>query len=185
LQTAIEALSVEGVTNILSTFSCSINDDIERFLKEKSIEFSNKGIARTHLVLFDSGSRFELMGYYTLTNKILSISPEGLSNSTKKRVERFGVIDSHTGLYNVPTPLIAQLGKNFSSELSAHINGDELLQIACDKVVEIQDELGCKLVYIECDNTKSLIDFYSRNNFNIMESGRQGDNELIQMIRFL
>jgi len=173
------------VSNILSTFSCPHNEDIELFLKERAIDFSNQGIARTHLIMRESPSGLELLGYYALTNKVLTISPEGLSKSTKKRIERFGVLDAVTNIYHVATPLIAQLGKNYTDELNSAISGDELLQIACDKVIDIQEELGGKLVYLECENHPKLIEFYSRNGFRIIERGISSDQELIQMIRFL
>jgi hypothetical protein len=60
-----------------------------------------------------------------------------------------------------------------------------LLQIACDKVVAIQADLGGKLVYIECEETPKLLDFYTRNGFRVMESGARSNEELIQMIKFL
>ncbi|MDR1796728.1 MAG: N-acetyltransferase [Clostridiales Family XIII bacterium] len=185
LQTVIKTMPVERVNEILSTFSCPLNDDIEHFLKERAVEFSNKGIARTHLVMRGEGDGLELLGYYTLANKILTIAADSMSKTTRSRIERFGVIDTHTGLYNVPTPLIAQLGRNFSECLLYSIAGEELLEAACSKVADIQAELGGRLVYIECENTSKLIDFYSRNNFRIMDSGKPKAGGLIQMIRFL
>jgi len=51
LQDAIKTLTVERVQAILSTFSNPLNDDIEGFLKYRAIDFSERGIARTHLVV--------------------------------------------------------------------------------------------------------------------------------------
>jgi hypothetical protein len=75
LQIAIETMTMERVKNILSTFSCALNNDIEHFLKERAIEFSNLGIARTHLILHKSLVGLDVLGYYALTNKVLTISP--------------------------------------------------------------------------------------------------------------
>ena len=38
------------VHNILSTFSCLNNKDVERFLKEKALIFDKQGLSKTHLV---------------------------------------------------------------------------------------------------------------------------------------
>jgi hypothetical protein len=185
LQDAINALTVERVETILSAFSCPLNDDIEAFLKNRSIEFSKRGIARTHLVISPGDREYGLLGYYTLTNKVLTISPEGISNSVKRRLERFGVFDRMTNVFNVAAPLIAQLGKNFSGSINQSISGDALIQIACDKIVGIQEELGGSLVYLECDDKPKLVDFYTRNYFRILKSGVPSEKGLIQMIRFL
>jgi hypothetical protein len=185
LQTAIEMMTVERVEQILSTFSCERNDDIEQFLKKRAIDFSNKGIARTHLVLRETTDGFALLGYYALTNKILTISPDKISNSIKQRIERYGILDKITSIYSIATPLIAQLGKNYADKTSCSISGDELLQIACDKVASIQEELGGKLVYLECEDRPKLIEFYTRNGFRIMASGTPSGKGLVQMLRFL
>ena len=185
LQAVVKEKGVEGTNEILSTFSCSINEDIEVFLKDKAMGFSDQRIARTHLVLCDSGKSFELLGYYTLANKILTVSPEGLSNTVKRKFERFGILDSTTKLYNVATPLIAQLGKNYSNGLNHIITGGELLKSACDKIVAVQNEIGGALIYLECDNRPALLDFYQKNGFRIMERGMPSDKNLVQLVRFL
>ena len=183
LNTAIEVFSLERVKDILSTFSCDLNDDIESFLKERAIDFSNKGIARTHLVLREAGSEIEILGYYTLTNKVLAIPNEGLSGTERKRVERFGVLDINSNTYDIPMPLIAQLGKNYLNGLNNELSGAELLFIASDKVAAIQNDLGGRFVYLECDDAPKLIDFYTANGFRCIENSK-GDNDLVQMIMF-
>ena len=185
LQAVINELGVEGTNGILSTFSCPINTDIEIFLKEKAINFSNQRIARTHLFLRESQRGLDLLGYYTLANKILTVSPKGLSNTAKKKLERVGILDNTTSLYNVAAPLIAQLGKNYTDGLDVVMLGDELLETACAKVMNVQEEIGGTLVFIECEDKPELLDFYMRNGFRTMESGLPSEKGLIQMIRFL
>ena len=43
--------SEEETLKVFSHFKCEFNPDIEKFLKNKSIEFSKKGIAETFLVI--------------------------------------------------------------------------------------------------------------------------------------
>jgi hypothetical protein len=177
---------MEGVRGILSTFSCPRNPDIENFLIKNAIDFSNRGITQTHLVFAIVNGKVELLGYFALTNKILTIDPANLSGATIRRIERHAVLDEKTGLYNIPTALIAQLGKNYDRSLNKILDGDELLEIACGKVAAIQRELGGTLTYIECENISQLVKFYARNDFRIISSGNSSSQEnLIQMIRWL
>ena len=172
LNTAIVDTSFERVKTILSTFSCKPNEDIEKFLKERSIDFSNKGIARTHLLVRGSGADLELLGYYTLSNKIAAIPNSSISNTTRKRLERFGVLDTKTDCYNVAMPLIAQLGKNYSNGLDKEFDGSKLLYLACEKVAAIQYELGGRFLYLECEPELKLIDFYTASGFRIVEDSK-------------
>ena len=61
--------------------------------------------------------------------------------------------------------MIAQLGKNFTSNYSELITGDELLQMACDIIADIQLSIGGKIIYIECEDKPKLLSFYERNGF--------------------
>lgn len=174
------------VKQILSTFSCKLNSDIENFIKNDAIDFSNRGITQTHLVLGEAYGSEVLLGYFALTNKILPISPDNISKNLLKKISRFGIPDENTGVYHIPLPLIAQLGKNYSGNLNRYFNGDLLLEIACGKVASIQRELSGKLVYIECENKKQLIEFYSRNQFRAIGNGiPNATTGLLQMIRYL
>lgn len=182
----IEQLKAEEVRGILSVFSCPKNFDIEDFLIRNAIDFSKRGITQTHLVFAVINETTELLGYFALTNKILTIDPTNISKAIRKRLERHAVLDEKTGLYNIPTPLIAQLGKNYDRDLNKFVTGDELLQIACGKVAEIQRELGGTLTYIECENSSKLIEFYTRSGFRIIGSGKSElQKSLIQMVKWL
>jgi hypothetical protein len=177
---------VEGIHDILSTFLCPYNKDIENFLKARALDFSARGIAQTHLVIGDVNGEAALLGYFTLTNKILMLSSDDLSKSMLRKVQLFGVHDEETGIYSIPTPLIAQLGKNYAGNRNQFFNGSILLETACGKVASIQDELGGRLVYIECDNTPKLIDFYLENKFRRIDGGiPKHSDALIKMIRYL
>lgn len=90
------------------------------------------------------------------------------------------------------TPLIAQLGKNYRNGYNELITGDELLQIACQKVQRTQLELGGKFVYLECEDKQVLKRFYQRNGFCIFDSRRLDADErhldgecLLQLIKYL
>lgn len=186
LRAFLEEIPVEGVQAILSTFSCPLNADIEGFLRNNAIDFSNQGKAQTHLVIGEVSGHPEIFGYFTLTNKILAVAAGSISKSAAKKLDRFGILDEITNTYNIPAPLIAQLGKNYARNIDAHFEGGILLQIACSKIAAIQRELSGKLTYIECDDEPKLIRFYEQNGFRVTDSGKDSTaHKLVQMIKYV
>lgn len=162
---------MEKVQRLLSSFSSKYDVDIEHFLKERAIDFSNRGIARTHLVMQPTDGAPLLLGYFTLTNKILTVPRNAISKSVEKRLARFGPLDNDSNSYSVPMPLIAQLGKNYADGLNAKIDGGDLMSVALKKISAIQYDLSGKYTYIECVDTPKLIEFYERNDFRRIDSG--------------
>lgn len=41
----------EGIEKILADFSCSLNKDVEDFVKKKAYDFERVGLSRTYLVV--------------------------------------------------------------------------------------------------------------------------------------
>ncbi len=184
-------LGENRVKNILLNFFCPLNKDVEYFLHEKAIEFSKQGLAGTHLVFCSYKSKVVLIAYFSITNKFFQVKKGVLSEASKKRVAKFGSYDSVMKKYTVNAYLLGQLGKN--NVYKDLISGDELLKIACDKISEVQQIAGGKLVYIECGDIPKLKKFYLENGF--IEFGKRNrdrdeiDGEpgeyFIQMFKYL
>ncbi|MFR1823122.1 MAG: N-acetyltransferase [Clostridium saudiense] len=193
LKEMIEQLGEESVKAILSNFSCPQNLDVEKFIKDKAIEFSKQNIASTHLVFAEYKEKLEIVGYFTLSPKTVYIKKGNLSNTLKKRVSKFGTYDENIKGYSIPAPLIAQLGKNFTNGLNKLITGDELLKMACDKIKTIQANMGGKITYLECEDKPKLIEFYKSNGFvnfgkRTLDRDEKDDlsgEYLIQMLKYL
>jgi len=163
-----EEIGEDATKDILSSFSCPLNPDVEYFLKSKAIEFAKQGWAQTHLVFASYKKEWVLVGYFALANKHMTISSKFLdkhSRTLKKRISKFATYDAGIKAYVLSAPLIAQLGKNFTNKYNELISGDELLNEACNKIATIQYELGGKFVYVECEDKEKLISFYSSNGF--------------------
>lgn len=193
LNDLIEQLGEERVDSILSSFSCPLNEDVEQFLRTKAMVFDNQSISRTHLVFASYKKELVLIAYFTLANKYFTVDPKILSSNLKRRVRKFSQFNSDLKRDIISAPLIAQLGKNFTNNYNDLITGDELLQIACDEVAEVQLRIGGKIVYLECEDKPCLIEFYERNGFRKF-SERQLDNDssklmkteyLVQMLRYM
>ena len=180
---------VGRVEAFLSTFSSRYDEDIEEFIKVRAIDFSKRGIARTHLVTCEISGEKVLLGYFTLTNKVLQVPLQYISKTISNKLSRFGLLDVKTKSYSLPLPLIAQLGKNYAGGLDERIRGDELLKIACDKVATIQHDLGGRYTYIECGDNAKLVEFYIKNGFFRIDGGNPSniydisEPYLIQMLK--
>jgi hypothetical protein len=151
-------------------------------LRYRAIDFARQGIAQTHLVIGDAEGRPELLGYFSLANKVLELSASLLSKTDQKRAARFGVRTPHD-TFQMSMPLIAQLGKNYNASLTYAIAGNELLSIACNKVFALQRELGGRFVYLECEDARFLIDFYTRNGFRRIKMEKT-ENQLVRMLKY-
>ena len=181
------------ILDILSGFSCPLNEDVETFLSRSAIPFARQGIAATHLVFASYQGKQRLAGYFALANKHfhVDIGKRILNGDLRRRLAKFGQFDNDLKKRIISAPLIAQLGKNFTSGYNL-ITGDEILKMACDTIKEIQINLGGKFVYLECEDKLGLVDFYQRNGFykfgqrplDLDETGVKG-KYLVQMLKYL
>ena len=112
---------------IFSDFSCPINPDVERFLKERSIEFTKKNQSVTYLVI--SSDDGELLGYFTIAVKPITVSADNFSGTVRRKISRVSELDEASHSYNLSAYLIAQIGKNYTEVLNNRITGKELLSL--------------------------------------------------------
>ena len=189
-----ETLGESAAKSILSSFSCPLNPDVEYFLKNVAIEFSKQSIASTYLIMASYKEEYVLAGYFTLANKIFCIDKASLPNRKwKSRMAKFGQFDKEIQRYTISAPLIGQLGKNFTNSYNKLITGDELLKLALDKVREMQNIVGGKIVYLECEDKEPLLEFYIQNGFvnfgtrslDKDETDKLSGDYLIQMLKYL
>lgn len=167
LRDLIVQIGESDTKHILSSFICPLNLDVQNFIREKSIEFSKRGFAGTHLVYWVSSDNTEkeLVGYYTLATKDLIINKTNVSNSLFKEIKQYGTVDTNTGICAIPTILIGQLGKNYAAGNDTLISGNELLFMAIERVKKIQLEAGGRYTYLECEDNEKLLAFYENNGF--------------------
>lgn len=175
--------------NILSEFSCKKNSDVERFLKEQSIEFTKKNQSVTYLVC--SNKDAALVGYFTLTIKPISVKADNFSNTMKRKIARVSEYDEEHGTYTLSAYLIAQLGKNYTDGLNERITGEQLLQAAIDTIKELQYMAGGMVIFLEAEDKECLMKFYEDESkfkrFATKET-KQDDDEphtLIQLLKVM
>ena len=182
-------LGEEELRQILSEFSCEKNPDVERFLKEQSIEFTKKNQSVTFLVF--SNDDASLVGYFTLAIKPISVNAKKFSNTMKRKLARVSELDEENGTYNLSAYLIAQLGKNFKDGANEKISGTQLLEAAINTVKELQYMVGGMVVFLEAEEEENLMNFYEKRNgfkrFDTKEikSGTEDAHMLIQLLKVL
>ena len=147
----------------ISDFSCPRNLDVENFLKKNAIEFTKKNQSVTYLVL--SNEDGEIVGYFTVALKPITVNAGVISNTVKRKLQRISKLDEDTGTYTAAAFLIAQLGKNFTRQLNERISGEELLDVAWTVVEGLQYAAGGVVSFLEAERNEKLLGFYRSNGF--------------------
>lgn len=84
--------------------------------------------------------------------------------------------------------LIAQIGKNFHDDVRLAITGKRLLEIALDKIMELQYMVGGMVVFLEADNNEKLMKFYELENgfkrFDVRQT-KDEKHTLVQLLKVL
>jgi len=174
LSTLIKELGIEKTQNILNTFKCNRNEDLQDFLHNpnKAIKLENQNITRTYLYFETKDTIVTTVAYFTISLKVLST--EGLSKTLVKKLDG---IDKHRD--SIPCYLIAQLGKH--SSLIEKI-GKYLLDDAIETIKDANHVVGGRFIILDAVNKKKIIEFYQKepNSFISLKSINT-DDENIQM----
>ncbi len=174
----------EELNDILMSFSCPINHDVEKFLLHNSVNFTRKDQSVTYLVF--SEDNFELAGYFSIAVKPISVLASVLSNSMRRKISRVSVLNEDTSTYTASAYFIAQLGKNFALPEDKRINGSALLNMAHDIIFHAKYFLGGVIEFLECEDKPQLMNFYHQNGFKFFNSRITQDNvNLNQLLRFI
>lgn len=183
-----EELGEDDLIQLLSEFSCEKNPDVEKFVKEQSIEFAKKQQSVTYLVF--STEDAELVGYFAITIKPIAVNAEPFSNTVKKKIARVSELNELNHTYNLAAYLIAQLGKNFSNGANNRITGEELLGLAIKQIQQLQYLAGGMVMFLETINEEKLLSFYKNKGFQefdsrLSEAAGREPHELIQLLKIL
>lgn len=161
LRKYIKNTSKTDLEYFLSGFHSPQNPDVEHFLKANAIDFTNKSQSVTYLVMSSSA---DLLGYFSLAIKPVTIPLGILSNTQIKKLQRMSNIDGDSNSITISAYLIAQLGKNYSIPKESRIDGKELLNLAYEKIASLKYDAGGIAVFLECEENDFLLDFYAKNN---------------------
>lgn len=186
----VDEIGEDEVQNLLADYLCPLNLDVEDFLRNKAILFAKQGYAQTFLIYTSYKGVPTLAGYYALANKSITVPAKNLNSKWRSRIKRFAKYDDDLKCYPISLPLIGQIGKNFTRNAERLISGNEILEMACNRVKAALAVLGGKMVYLECEDKPRLIAFYENNGFYRFANRNLDRDELgemrylVQMIRY-
>lgn len=162
----VEITDEESVKILLSEFSCDKNKEIEDFVRNKALDFSKRKITITHLLLDEESN---LVAIYALTHKAISINGNLLNESVLKKLRKYALPEPNTNNFLVSAFLIAQFGKNSSNKNCKQRIGNEIMQSVFEFIKKVQNQIGGRIIYLECEDKKELLDFYTneQNRFSI------------------
>ncbi len=175
-----EEYSKDEIQEYIKSFKCSLNEEVEKFLLNNSIEFANKHQAITYLI-FDYHKT--VTAYFTLSIKPISINSDRLSLNSLKKILRLSEYNDENTI-STAAYLIAQIGKNDKSL----INIDIIFEFIDYIVGKIQNSCGGVVEFLESENNEKLINMYKNKGFktfNIRKSKSGEDRKLIQMYRLI
>ena len=181
-------LGEDTLLQVLSEFSCEKNPDVEKFAKEQSVEFAKKQQSVTYLVF--STEDAELVGYFAITIKPITINAEPFSNTAKRKLARVSELNEQNHTYNLAAYLIAQLGKNYAGGRDKEISGKALIELAWMMIEKAQYMFGGMVTFLEAENEEKLLSFYRDNRFSQFDTRQTASDtdeahELVQLLRLL
>ena len=189
IQDMLKAIGEEKLQRLLSDFSSPLNEEVEGFVRDKSIEFARKKLSITYLVIrrTDSGETV-LMGIFTLAHKAVEVTNINISNTARRKLERYARLDKETDKYNVSAFLIAQFGKNSAVPEEWKITGNELMDLTFEILKHVQYYVGGGIVYLDCEEIDKVIEFYQSDYNRFKKFGeRKSESEgkrYLQLLRF-
>lgn len=159
-----EAIGETNLKELLSDFYCPKNGEIQQFARANAYDFARKKLSVTYLVVNEDNY---IAAIFTLAHKAVEIGDASLSNSKRKKISRFAVLDSGTGSYTVSAFLIAQFGKSYALDADKKLSGNELMDLVFEVLQRVQREIGGGVVFLECEDNPKLLNFYQneKNGF--------------------
>lgn len=160
------------LSEAINMFRCSKDPDIEEFLREKAIQFEDRGWCSVYLLLNNnelSNKNFKIEAYFTLSHKVISLC-NSISKSKIKEVK------SSNKNNNIHFVLIGQLGKyiyidndNKEDNCCSDITSKEILDMAFEVIVKSHDLIPCRCVLVECNDDERVHNIYLNYKFKYLQ----------------
>ncbi len=189
IQDMLKAIGEEELERLLSDFSSPLNEEVEDFVRSKSIEFARKKLSITYLVIRKTDSReIALMGIFTLAHKAVEITNTNISSTARRKLSRYAKLEEDTDKYNISAFLIAQFGKNSAVFDDWRISRNELMDLTFEILKHVQYYVGGGVVYLDCENIDKVLAFYQSDYNRFKKFGeRVSESEgkrYLQLLRF-
>lgn len=160
---------LDHLSDALDSFRCYKDADIEKFLREKALEFLGRGWCSVYLILdealFDAG-RIQIDAYFTLSHKTLIT--KDVSRSQMQEISGFREANS------VHFVLIGQLGKHIehienAPDRVANITSREILDFAFEVIRSASNLIPCRCALVECSANPKVQKVYTDYKFSFFQ----------------
>jgi len=185
----LKAIGEEELQRLLSDFSSPLNEEVEDFVRSKSIEFTRKKLSITYLVIRKTNNgKIVLEGIFTLAHKAVEVTNTNISNTARRKLSRYAKLDEETDKYNISAFLIAQFGKNSAVPDEWRISGNQLMDLTFEILKHVQYYVGGGVVYLDCEDIDKVVAFYQSDYNGFKRFGdRVSESEAkryLQLLRF-
>ena len=154
----------DNLNRMLHSFSCEVNESIERFLHEGAVQQEKETRARTTLMVDrDTGN---IAGYFTILVENFNFTTA--SGKNRKRIAG----DKRAAGFNCI--LIGKIGR--SDKYKGKVPGSEILKAAIYTCSLINDLTAMKVVCVEYEDKPKLKHFYEENKFKLLQENENGLN---------
>lgn len=153
-------------------FRCSKDLDIEVFLREKAVQYEERGWCSVYLLMneeFLSQKKFKVEAYFTLSHKSVYLQDD-ISGNMRRQVGRF---KEDTNIHFV---LIGQLGKHIyidenctTNNHISEISANEILDRAFEIIGKAHELITCKCVLVECNDSVKVHQVYYDYGFKYLQ----------------
>lgn len=144
-------IPLEDFGGVFSSFRCKKSPDEEDFLHNQAIDYELHNKARTYLLMNENG----IAAYFSLAFKSID-----LQNTSSHKRKRMTGGESNTCTYSAF--LIGHIAKDDSVKEKL---GDIIIEKAIALLLQAQEIVGGRLVYVDCKDVPQLIEYYERNHF--------------------
>lgn len=161
----------------LSSFECRLGADKEKFLRTQCIDFQQRNLCRTYLIIDEEASEGNgpaILAYFNLAINFMRVNEE----VPKKIREKLNVQRKRP---TIPCYLIGQLAKN--DRYKDEIKGSEVLDYAMGYIVEAQQIVSGCCVRVDCRDHDKLRSSYETNGFIYIQMN--GDGDLCQYVKMV
>lgn len=153
-------------------FRCSKDLDIENFLRQKAIQFEERGWCRVYLMMNKeelSKRKFKVEAYFTLSHKSVILQED--VSGTKRREVGYSKTDT-----NIHFVLIGHLGKkiyideeNPSNNFYSDVSSKEILDRAFEVIGKAHELISCRCVLVECNDSEKVHKVYTDYDFKYLQ----------------
>lgn len=158
------------VRRSIDHFHCVLDKDIEYFLKNKSIDFLNRGFSNTFLIFSEESilvGDYQIEGYFTLSHKAIPRS-ENISNTQSKKIS--GSPSSEI----LSFALVGQIGKKhyFNKEgslISSNISLSDIFHYVNVQLHRANEYIPIKWILVECNDIIHKKGLYEKEGFTYFQ----------------